>query len=106
MTDIDISPSTAQRLKQLSEQQQLSVDEMLTRLLEQYSIPDSTKDEAEWDDRELAELFQTGETLTGREIVQKHLASGVIGSWADMGIEDSVEWLNQEKAKRQHKRQW
>lgn len=103
MTDLDISTTTAERLKQLSEQEQVSVDELLTRLINRYGAITTERDDVEWGEAELANLLQPREALTGREIVEKHLASGVIGSWADMGIEDSVEWLNQQKARRQRK---
>jgi len=67
---------------------------------------DSTDEEAGFTEEEIREMLIPKPGLTGKEIVEKHLASGVIGSWADMGIEDSVEWLEQQRAKRRNKFQW
>jgi hypothetical protein len=37
---------------------------------------------------------------------EKILASGLIGSWADIGIEDSEAWLEEAKQKRREENQW
>jgi hypothetical protein len=111
MPQLDVKPDTAHKLKALSERADKSIDEILDWLLSQYGhalITDTVAEENDsiWTDTELQELLSTGEPLTGKEIVEKHLKSGVIGSWSDMEIEDSVEWLEAQRAKRRKKHQW
>ena len=111
MTQIDINPSTARKLEKLAQQAEKSVDEMLDWLLNQYSQPIEQNDEINsedvtWTDEEIEALLTPKKALTGKEIVEKHLKTGVIGSWADMGIEDGAEWVNQQREKRRKKYQW
>lgn len=108
MPHIEISGQVAQKLQDLSEQTRISVDELLLRLLNEYgdmlvSDPDTdASDELTWTDEELTELLKPKKPLTGKEMVEQ----GYVGGWEDMGIEDSVEWLAQQKAKRRNKYQW
>ena len=67
---------------------------------------DSTDEQVGFTEEEIKEMLAPKPALTGREIVEKHLKSGEIGSWADMGITDSVEWLQEQRAKRRNKFQW
>ncbi|MBC7871009.1 MAG: hypothetical protein H7Y09_09245 [Chitinophagaceae bacterium] len=65
------------------------------------------QDEIPWEDRPwteegLAELLRPETPMTGAEIV----AAGLTGGWEHLGIEDSVEWLNEQKRKRHEKRKW
>ena len=55
---------------------------------------------------EIDAMLAPKETLTGRQIVEKHLKSGAIGSWADLDIDDSLSWLETLRAKRRNKFQW
>jgi hypothetical protein len=55
-----------------------------------------------WTDEELEELLRPESPMTGAEIV----AAGLTGGWEHLGIEDSVEWLNEQKRKRNQKRKW
>ena len=108
MPNLEISTQVAQKLQDLSEQTKVSVDEILLQLLDHYAtlVEDRVTSGETWTDEELAELLKPKAPLTGREIVDKHLKSGVIGSWSDMNIADSVAWLEQQKAARRNKYQW
>lgn len=57
--------------------------------------------EPEWTDEELDELLKS-EPQTGAEIAE----ADEIGSWADMGIEDSVAFVEEMRRKRREKNQW
>ncbi|MCA9912795.1 MAG: hypothetical protein KC496_05585 [Anaerolineae bacterium] len=77
------------------------------RLLDRYTAaqkiePPASADDEPWMDEELAELLTPKEPLTGKEIVEKRL----LGAWKDMGITDSVEWLEQQRANRRRKFKW
>lgn len=112
MTHLEIKQATAQKLEDLSQQAQKSVDEMLEWLLNNCGQALIASDEEvfenanTWSDDELQQLLKQKQPLTGKQIVEKHLKTGVIGSWADMGIEDSAEWVNQQKSQRRNKHQW
>jgi len=58
-------------------------------------------DAESWTKEELANLINPT-PMTGKEIAE----AGLLGGWEDMGIEDSVNWVNQQKAKRRRKYQW
>lgn len=111
MTQLEIDQQTAQKLTELSQQTKKSVDEILLWLLNNYGYAviqaDQTSEEAEaWTEEELVELFKPRKPLTGKQIVEKHLKTGVIGSWADEEISDGAEWVNQQKARYAGKHQW
>lgn len=53
------------------------------------------------DDSELDELL-TSQPLTGEEIA----AQGLLGGWEDLRIEDSSEWVNNQRRQRREKRGW
>lgn len=112
MTQLEIKQATAQKLEDLSQQAQKSVDEVLEWLLSNYgqalisADPDVTEDDITWSDAEIQQLLKPKQSLTGKQIVEKHLKTGVIGSWADMGIEDGAEWVNQQKAQGRNKYLW
>ena len=42
------------------------------------------------------------EPMTGAEII----AAGLTGTWADLGIEDGAEWVNEQKRKRRERNKW
>lgn len=113
MTQLEVGNQAAHKLEKLSQKTGKTVDEILLWLLDNYEeiiVTDQRQvdedDDVAWTEEELAELLKPKTGLTGKEIVEKHLASGVIGSWADMDITDSVEWLEAQKAKRRAKYQW
>lgn len=113
MTDQDLDLLTRQ-VENLTPSEQLILMERIIGLLkrqttsetESADVTDAGGEVEVWTEEELDELFKPRKPLTGKEIVEKHLATGVIGSWADMGIEDSVEWLQQQRASRKNKHQW
>jgi hypothetical protein len=61
----------------------------------------SEEDRPPFTAEELAELTKV-EPLPPAEVV----ALGLLGTWADMGIEDGAEWVNQQKQKRRERRKW
>lgn len=83
----------AEQIKKLPrEDQLLLIERIAAGLRSQPTVTDETSasedervahDDLTWTDEELAELLKPSKPLTGRAIVEKHLASGVIGSWAD-----------------------
>ena len=50
---------------------------------------------------EIKELMRV-EPLPPAEVV----AQGLLGTWADMGITDGAEWVNEQKRKRKERRKW
>jgi len=62
-------------------------------------VPD---DDLVWTEEELAELLAPAEPMTSKEIYE----AGLFGVWKDLGIEDSVEWLAQQRARRRNKYKW
>ncbi len=50
-------------------------------------------------DEEIKELL-TFKAKTGKEIVEQ----GLVGGWEDMGITDSVEWVEEQRRKRRERR--
>lgn len=54
-----------------------------------------------WTDEELAQLINPN-PRTGAEII----ALGHTGGWKDLGIEDSVAWVEEQKRKRRERHQW
>jgi hypothetical protein len=57
-----------------------------------------------WSEEELAELeeLMKSEPVPGNEIVH----ADEIGAWADMGIEDSVKFVEEMRRKRRERNQW
>jgi mRNA-degrading endonuclease RelE of RelBE toxin-antitoxin system len=109
---VEISNQAAEKLKEISERAKKTIDELIVWLADNYPDAITSNDETTlendvtWTDEELDELLKPKKALTGKEIVEKHLATGVIGRWSDMGITDSVEWLEEQRAKRRNKYQW
>lgn len=111
MEQLEINSQTAEMLQELSKQAKKSVDEILLLWLTNFRHTvieaDLMDEDAEgWTEDELAELLKPKKPLTGKQIVEKHLKSGVIGSWADEGITDGAEWVNQQKEQHKGKYQW
>ena len=63
---------------------------------------DSAAQETGFTEEEVEDILKPKKPLTGKEMVEL----GFVGGWEDMGIEDSVVWLEQQKAKRRNKFQW
>lgn len=58
--------------------------------------------EITWTDDEIAALLQTQSPMTGAEIV----AAGLLGTWADLGIQDGAAWVEEQRQKRQERSAW
>jgi hypothetical protein len=56
-----------------------------------------------WTEEEIAELMKPGEPKTGAEIVERIRREG---GWEDMGITDSVAWLEEKRRQRQERNKW
>jgi hypothetical protein len=63
--------------------------------------PTEVEEYQSWTEEELAELLVI-EPLTGHEIVQ----AGLTGGWSDMGITDSVAWVEAQRRKRRKNLTW
>ncbi len=107
MVHLDISEQAAKKLDELSRQTQKSADEVLLWLLDTYGHtltdePQAPTEDVTWTDEEIKELLTPREPLTGKQIAEK----GLLGGWKDMGITDSLEWLEEQRAKRRNKFTW
>ena len=107
MPNLEISTQVAQKLQDLSEQTKASVNDILLKLLDNYAsvftqVEDREVSDETWTNEELAELLRPKRPLTGKEIVE----AGLLGGWEDRGIEDSVEWVRQQRAARRRKINW
>ncbi len=60
-----------------------------------------TEDVEPLTNEEIAEMLRP-EPMTGAEIV----AAGLTGGWADLGIPDGAEWVQEQRRKRREKRGW
>lgn len=106
MSDIQFAQVLEQALQLTPDEQARLVDELRnsSRQLEESSAvrEASTASEVEaWDEAELAELL-THDPLPPAEVI----ALGLLGTWADMGITDGAEWVNEQKRKRQERLKW
>lgn len=63
--------------------------------------PTEAAAEQDFTDEEIKELL-TFKPMSGKEIVE----SGLAGGWEDLGITDSVEWVNEQRRKRQERNRW
>lgn len=107
MTQIEVNSQIADKLRQLSQQTKKPIDEILSYWLNNFGYTvlesDISANATEtWTDEELAELLKPKKPLTGKQIAEQ----GLLGSWSDMGITDSVEWLESQRAKRRKKFEW
>lgn len=88
---------------QLSPSEQARLMERLAAAMREV-LGESNEDvenEALYTDEEIEQMMKV-EPMTGAEIV----AAGLTGGWADMGISDGAEWVNEQKRKRQEKNRW
>lgn len=54
--------------------------------------------EEPWTEEEVRAMLSNNHPKTLHEIAQ----SPLVGAWADMGIEDSVQWVEEQRAKRRY----
>jgi|GEM_PF-1458380 len=66
-----------------------------------YAMLPQPSDTETWTDEE-RKMIINPQPLSGAEII----AAGLTGTWADEDIEDSIEWVNTQEAKRRAKYQW
>ena len=64
-------------------------------------VPSETTLEQDFTDEEIKELL-TFTPKSGKEIVE----SGLAGGWEDMGITDSVAWVEEQRRKRRERNRW
>ena len=101
MTQVNIHPEIVQKLEQLSQTTDKTVDEILDLLLSQYSNTltsdtGATTDDVTWTDEEIEALLTMKEPLSSKEIVKQ----GLLGLWADENISDGQEWVEQQRGNR------
>jgi hypothetical protein len=90
-------------VEKLEPHEQLLLIERIAALLRQHApVLEETDDDLILTDEEVRELLQPEEPMTGKQIAE----AGLLGGWKDMGIEDSVEWVAQQRAKRIKKINW
>ena len=84
MTHFEVSTSVAERLRELSAQMDLSVNDLLRWLLDQHETVQESEppvgDDQFWTAEEIAEVMRPKEPLTGQQMVER----GLIGGWEDM----------------------
>ncbi len=99
MSDIEFD-EVVEKALQLSPAEQARLMERLAMsvrtVLDTDTVPEAP--EATWTAEEVAELMKV-EPMTGAEII----AAGLTGGWADLGISDGAEWVNEQKRKRRAK---
>ena len=104
MTDKELDLLT-QQVEKLSQRDQLLFLERLVAMIRN-QLEETTEIDADsdvtWTDEEIAELLTPKEPMTGKKMVE----AGLIGGWEHMGIEDSAEWVNEQRAKRRKKLNW
>ena len=64
-------------------------------------VPRETNPEQDFTDEEIKELL-TFTPKSGKEIVEQ----GLIGGWEDMGITDSVAWVEEQRRKERERNRW
>lgn len=65
------------------------------------AMPDEQEDDAPLTLEEIHALLNVG-PKTGAEII----ASGVVGAWQNLGIDDGATWINEQKRRRLERRIW
>ncbi|MBN1564000.1 MAG: hypothetical protein JXA10_09175 [Anaerolineae bacterium] len=99
-----MNPNATQFEELVAQALQLSLSERL-RLIERvaasFNAPAPDPDDPPFTDDEIAELLHV-KPLPPTEMA----ALGLFGGWADMGITDGAEWVNEQKRKRRERRKW
>ena len=92
-----------QMVDSLSDSEKRLLFEYVTDSIQLTSQSDDSADqEVGFTEEEIKEMLRPKKPLTGKEMVE----GGFVGGWEDMGIEDSVAWLEEQSAKRRNKFQW
>lgn len=61
-----------------------------------------TVEDVPWTQQELDELLRPVKPMTGREMFE----AGLLGGWGELGITDSVAWLEEQRKKHERKLNW
>ena len=108
MSDLNISPAIADKLKRLAEETQTSLDDLLSKFLATYAEALTTaepiQDSETWDADEIADVLKPKQALSGKEMVEQ----GFVGGWEDMDIDwlyRSTGYLDSKSAKESSKLQ-
>jgi hypothetical protein len=104
MTDQQLEHLTEQ-VEKLSPDEQLMLIERIAALLRTRAGQPKERPQAEdetWDEEELRQLLNDNHPMTTQEIVE----AGLFGGWEDMGIEDSLVWVEQQRAKTRNRYSW
>ncbi len=104
MTNKELDVLT-QQVEKLSPSEQLLLIERIVALLRtRASVQDEpAADELEtWEQYELQALLNDHQPMTTSEIV----AAGLFGGWEDLGIEDSLAWVQAQRAKGKGRYSW
>ena len=83
-----------------AEQEQL-IERLAAALDDQAAEADESEENRPLTDEEVAELMRQ-EPLAPAEVIER----GLTGGWADMGITDGAEWVNERKRKRKARLKW
>ncbi|GAB4508527.1 MAG: hypothetical protein OHK0046_01230 [Anaerolineae bacterium] len=108
MSNPEISNQAAEQLTALSRKTHKTVNEVVRWLLDNYAYTLTSPEEQTadndmvWTEAELSEFLQPQHPLTRQQIAEQ----GLPGGWKDAGIVDSMEWLEQQRAKRRNKTRW
>ncbi|MGB1286701.1 MAG: hypothetical protein ACPG7F_09235 [Aggregatilineales bacterium] len=77
---------------QLEDQERLAMIEKLAASFR--DLPEKSEEqEVPFTEEEITDLLTINPTMSPAEMI----AAGLTGTWADMGIEDGAEWVNQQK---------
>ncbi len=102
MSDIEFDEVMEKALR-LSPEEQARLMERLAvsvrAVLDKDTAPEAP--EATWTPEEVAELMKV-EPLPPAEVV----ALGLLGTWADLGITDGADWVNEQKRKRRARKKF
>ncbi len=105
MGDIEFEQVVDLALRLSTAEQARLIERLASAMHETLVIDDHAGDqehiEPAWTDEEIAEMMKI-EPMTGAEIV----AAGLTGTWADLGITDGAEWVNEQRREGQEKNQW
>lgn len=87
-------------IRHLSNDERQTLLNAIITMLPPHSLPDTDVEPTM--SAEEAAAYLAVEPLPPAEVAAK----GVLGTWADMGIEDGAAWVNEQKAKRKARLQW
>lgn len=108
MTNQDVDLLAKQfeaQVGQLSQSEQLLFIERIIAFMRSQATSQTETTLAEpetWDSEELQQLLSDNHPMTTQEIVE----AGLFGGWEDMQIQDSLEWVQRQRAKTRGRNTW